>query len=156
MSVDTLSVSCSRCGALAGARCVDLRYVSGRVRLLTTHRERMAAAVTAAKIDRLVVGNVIYVRFPLKKKRKAIPEAVKRAVVRRARLDGGLALCHYCGVRYSVPGEGGYRKPPRLEFDHVIPVELGGSNHVNNIVLACQRCNRSKGWRRTAEEMAWR
>lgn len=154
--IDVLGNACPRCDAPAGSVCIDLRYASGRVRLPSGHRERLAVAVANAKLNRLVVGNVIYVRFPLKKKRKAIPEAVRRAVVRR---DGGpdwLAPCHYCGVWQSTPGAGGWGKPKRLEFDHVIPVELGGSNHVDNIVLACQRCNRSKGWRRTAEEMAWR
>jgi hypothetical protein len=32
----------------------------------------------------------------------------------------------------------------RLEFDHVIPVTLGGSNTVRNIQLLCERCNRLK------------
>lgn len=34
-----------------------------------------------------------------------------------------------------------------FEFDHVIPLHLGGTNHHRNIVLACRRCNRSKAHR---------
>ncbi|MBC8164416.1 MAG: HNH endonuclease [Bryobacteraceae bacterium] len=32
----------------------------------------------------------------------------------------------------------------RLEYDHVIPVAMGGSNTVRNIQLVCERCNREK------------
>ena len=33
----------------------------------------------------------------------------------------------------------------RLEFDHVIPVALGGSNTARNLQLLCETCNREKG-----------
>lgn len=32
----------------------------------------------------------------------------------------------------------------RLEFDHVIPIGLGGSSTERNIQLLCERCNREK------------
>lgn len=32
-----------------------------------------------------------------------------------------------------------------LEFDHIIPVALGGSSTARNIQLLCEQCNRSKG-----------
>ena len=32
----------------------------------------------------------------------------------------------------------------RLEFDHIIPVALGGSNTARNIQLLCEVCNRKK------------
>jgi 5-methylcytosine-specific restriction endonuclease McrA len=32
-----------------------------------------------------------------------------------------------------------------LEFDHIIPVALGGSNTARNIQLLCEGCNRAKG-----------
>lgn len=45
----------------------------------------------------------------------------------------GLA-CNYCGtVR------------PDNHIDHVEPVARGGSNHPSNLVVACPRCNMSKG-----------
>ena len=33
----------------------------------------------------------------------------------------------------------------RLEFDHVIPLALGGANTARNLQLLCETCNRSKG-----------
>jgi len=35
----------------------------------------------------------------------------------------------------------------RLEYDHIIPLSLGGSNTERNIQLLCQHCNREKGQR---------
>lgn len=40
-----------------------------------------------------------------------------------------------------------------LELDHVIPEHAGGPSDPDNIVLACQPCNRSKS-KRTPEQ--WR
>jgi 5-methylcytosine-specific restriction endonuclease McrA len=48
--------------------------------------------------------------------------------------------CVYCGKRTGV-----------LTCDHVIPVCRGGSSTLENLVTACEACNRAKG-RRTPEE----
>jgi 5-methylcytosine-specific restriction endonuclease McrA len=42
--------------------------------------------------------------------------------------------CYYC-ERYLVRG---------YEVDHLVPLCRGGSNHRDNLVLACKRCNLSK------------
>ena len=42
--------------------------------------------------------------------------------------------CHYCGAEAT-------------EVDHVIPRAHGGTEEAENLVAACQRCNRSKGKR---------
>ena len=60
--------------------------------------------------------------------RPAISENVRIAVWRR---DGG--KCARCGSR------------ERLEYDHIIPIALGGSNTARNIELLCEACNRAKG-----------
>ncbi len=60
--------------------------------------------------------------------RMPIPEEVRTEVWRR---DGG--RCVKCGSQRN------------LEFDHVIPVALGGSNTTRNIQLLCEACNRAKG-----------
>jgi Holliday junction resolvasome RuvABC ATP-dependent DNA helicase subunit len=59
--------------------------------------------------------------------RSALSSEVRREVWRR---DGG--KCVKCGSR------------ERLEYDHIIPVALGGSNTARNIELLCEACNRSK------------
>lgn len=60
--------------------------------------------------------------------RVAITSEVRREVWRR---DEG--RCTTCGSQ------------ERLEFDHIIPVALGGSNTARNIQLLCEPCNRRKG-----------
>lgn len=44
--------------------------------------------------------------------------------------------CQYCGHHY---------KTHELTFDHVIPRSRGGKTTWENIVAACQKCNRFKG-----------
>lgn len=60
-------------------------------------------------------------------KREFIPESVRMTVWRR---DEG--KCVRCGSN------------ERLEFDHIIPVALGGSSTARNIQLLCEPCNRAK------------
>lgn len=61
-----------------------------------------------------------------------LPAATRRAVVQR---DG--RVCRYCGRRI------GRREP--LHLDHVIPRSRGGSDEVDNLVVACIGCNTRKG-----------
>lgn len=44
--------------------------------------------------------------------------------------------CAFCGAQ---PGN------DRLNVDHIIPVARGGSDHDNNLVALCDRCNNGKG-----------
>lgn len=60
--------------------------------------------------------------------RRPIPDDVKMFVWQR---DKG--RCVKCGSQQN------------LEFDHIIPVAMGGSNTARNIQLLCETCNRSKG-----------
>ena len=53
---------------------------------------------------------------------------MRRAVFER---DGG--QCTECGSNFD------------LQYDHVIPVALGGATTVDNIQLLCGPCNRLKG-----------
>lgn len=88
-------------------------------------------------------------------KKRAIPAAVKRAVMQREvgepREDWMDAKCFYCGApgkisrfRLSSGRFSGHVALWGLEFDHLIPESKGGPAIVSNIVLACRRCNRSK------------
>ena len=60
--------------------------------------------------------------------RPPIPKDVQMFVWQR---DGG--HCVQCGSNEN------------LEFDHIIPVSMGGSSTARNIQLLCESCNRSKG-----------
>jgi hypothetical protein len=61
-------------------------------------------------------------------KRQSIPQDVKTAIWQR---DNG--RCVECESQVS------------LEFDHIIPFSMGGSNTVRNLQLLCETCNRRKG-----------
>jgi 5-methylcytosine-specific restriction endonuclease McrA len=61
-------------------------------------------------------------------RREPIGEAVRREVFRR---DGG--CCVACGSREL------------LQFDHIIPVAMGGASTIENLQLLCADCNRAKG-----------
>lgn len=41
--------------------------------------------------------------------------------------------CQYCG---KIGG--------KLECDHIVPFSQGGSDEIENLITACQKCNRSK------------
>ena len=60
-------------------------------------------------------------------RRQVIPREVRRVVFER---DGG--LCVECGSNFD------------LQYDHVIPVALGGATTVENLQLLCGQCNREK------------
>jgi|SRR5438876_2767443 len=60
--------------------------------------------------------------------RPKISEPVRHEVWRR---DQG--RCTKCGSR------------ERLEFDHIVPVSMGGSSTARNLELLCENCNRQKG-----------
>jgi hypothetical protein len=60
--------------------------------------------------------------------RAAIPDEVKIFVWNR---DGG--RCVRCQSIQS------------LEYDHIIPLALGGANTARNLQLLCEACNRAKG-----------
>jgi hypothetical protein len=60
--------------------------------------------------------------------RGAIPDDVKQLVWNR---DGG--RCRHCG------------SGAELQYDHVIPVALGGASTPENLQVLCGTCNRRKG-----------
>lgn len=69
--------------------------------------------------------------------RKAISKKTRFEVFKR---DG--FKCQYCGAH-----------PPQvlLHVDHILAVANGGSNHMDNLVTACQPCNLGKGARELAQ-----
>lgn len=81
-------------------------------------QKRLDEAMAATAADRAPDGSL----------RENIPSRVREEVWRR---DGG--KCQKCGATTG------------LQFDHVIPVSLGGSNTAENLQILCASCNRLKG-----------
>lgn len=80
------------------------------------------------RIERAKDMMMVEAEGPSAPRREPIPEDVRRAVFRR---DGG--RCVACG------------SDELLQFDHVIPVALGGNSTAENLQILCAPCNRAKG-----------
>lgn len=61
-------------------------------------------------------------------RRESIPDKIKIFVWQR---DTG--MCVQCGSQEE------------LEYDHIIPLSMGGSNTARNLQLLCAKCNKTKG-----------
>ncbi|MGZ6696092.1 MAG: HNH endonuclease [Solirubrobacteraceae bacterium] len=61
-------------------------------------------------------------------RRRPVPRELRQAVFAR---DGG--RCAECGAAFD------------LQYDHVIPLALGGADTVENLQLLCAPCNQAKG-----------
>jgi len=72
-----------------------------------------------------------------------MPWSDEDLVVRRTQQNDA---CAYCGIALQGAGE----------MDHFISLEMGGTNRLSNLVLACLPCNRAKGPRNGIEYIAWR
>lgn len=90
--------------------------------LLVTRDQRKQRAVDRA------VATVQQGVMPAPRQRGHIPDEVKQYVWTR---DGG--RCRNCG------------STTELQFDHIIPVAMGGSSEHENLQLLCGPCNRMKG-----------
>jgi len=66
--------------------------------------------------------------LPERVRREAVPRELRRAVFER---DGG--CCVECGARFD------------LQYDHVIPLALGGATTLANLQILCEGCNGRKG-----------
>ncbi len=98
----------------------DAGLDGGDVMALVLERER--------RLERRLERARALMAGELDRARGGIPVVVKRAVWERC---GG--RCVECGA------------DSLLEFDHVIPLAMGGSDGARNLQLLCAECNRGKG-----------
>lgn len=67
------------------------------------------------------------------------PARLKRMLAER---DGGTPQCAWCSCELTLdPAD---RSRPYATVDHILPSSQGGSRHPNNLVLACEACNRRR------------
>jgi len=59
----------------------------------------------------------------------------------RAKLIVSDSCCYYCGYSLTLNDS---------TLDHVLPVSKGGTNRLDNLVLACYECNQEK-----ADKIVW-
>ncbi|HST80887.1 MAG TPA: HNH endonuclease [Kineosporiaceae bacterium] len=92
--------------------------------LLVTRQQRRQQQIDRA--EAMLVMDAA--QKPPAKRRDVIPDDVKQFVFKR---DGG--RCCRC------------QSQTELQFDHIIPVALGGGSAVENLQVLCGPCNRRKG-----------
>jgi len=90
--------------------------------LLVTRQQRERQRVERAQ------AIVAYGSLPHQVSRSAIPDDLKQLVWLR---DGG--RCRGCGSTVE------------LQFDHIVPLSIGGASSAENLQLLCGPCNRRKG-----------
>lgn len=73
---------------------------------------------------------MITVTFKSDHKRKTISKKTREQV----RQDQGVE-CHYCSRKTTTRNR---------HLDHIVPVESGGTNDPDNLVVSCKACNARK------------
>lgn len=86
---------------------------------------------------------------------REIPKAVREhfakklgcKIGRHTALKGcvATAYCNHCGKRGKILNNGfGYITLEDLNFDHIIPWRVGGTNEISNFQILCPSCNHKK------------
>jgi 5-methylcytosine-specific restriction endonuclease McrA len=79
---------------------------------------------------------------------RLLAAAVTDVTFERATLDGQpvwIGKCLHCNAKLVVGDDGRARGAATLE--HVQPTAQGGDDRLENLAVACARCNREKGMR---------
>jgi len=100
-------------------------FVQGKVEIVETHDREVRAVTFSFKLPSIVR----LLRFVKIRNLHAVKFSRANIYVRDD------YTCQYCAGQFA---------PEDLTFDHVIPVAQGGRRSWENIVTACQPCNRRK------------
>lgn len=71
-----------------------------------------------------------------KGKKKRCEHMRRRQWLVRALVTRSRGQCRYCGKAVGRD---------QITIDHIVPTASGGLDRLDNLVLACARCNREKG-----------
>lgn len=107
-------------------------FVQGKVEIVETHDREVRAVKFSFKLPSIVR----LLRFVKIRNLHAVKFSRANIYVRDD------YTCQYCARQFA---------PEDLTFDHVIPVAQGGRRSWENIVTACQPCNRRKDARTPAQ-----
>jgi len=99
-------------------------------------------------LNKIIIGAVaivfLYLLWKLSRAKKALRDAPidnkrrpftldeKGKVFEKTVLKHGKSQCWHCG------------KTEDLAIDHILPIEKGGNNSINNLQILCKTCNSSK------------
>lgn len=68
-----------------------------------------------------------------------------RAKIRAILYADQNAKCYWCGKKLllypQTPSQKLNHGSKQMEIDHILPVTIGGSNHISNLVGSCRQCN---------------
>jgi 5-methylcytosine-specific restriction endonuclease McrA len=63
--------------------------------------------------------------------------------------------CVYCGIKFPPDGLLAPRSPFSKSLDHIVPLKVGGTHSIVNVVICCWECNGKKGSKRLEEWEEW-
>lgn len=65
----------------------------------------------------------------------------------RCAFDRTQGRCHLCGIQLAWKNRGVHGARGAWHLEHSVPLAKGGTNHGNNLYVACIDCNLTKGTR---------
>ena len=76
--------------------------------------------------------------------RKRLPGSI-RSLTRPKLIERDGLNCHYCECEMVLPNDYNTNSRKMATIEHIVPQSLAGPNHLDNLVLACLKCNNDFG-----------
>jgi 5-methylcytosine-specific restriction endonuclease McrA len=103
-------------------------WCQGKVEIVETHDREVRSVSFSFRLP-----SVVRLLYFVKLKKRPVVQFTRANIYARDNFT-----CQYCDGQFE---------PEDLTFDHVVPVANGGRRGWENIVTACEPCNRKKGAR---------